>query len=363
MKRFVLFFLGLLIFSNIITAQIKVIDATDNSPILAASILDASGNLIGITLINGDLPNIPKSAYPITVRCIGYEELSIETPTAKTWEMTPTSYELDEIVVIPIERNVLKQSFYVREYFSIHNDKDTVTFFIEHMAERFIPTTKDAKFGGNTSLRTLNSRCYSLFNIGGVDSVAFDAQSKFPSMLSLCELNDTQINAPESFKSDTCATKLYQESDKSGMSLIQKQNAQTFTSIEDELAGKKNHSSSPWALKLIGMTLDINKNFSIHTYQANDSYIYQPKDLIEASFVMEADGKGKHIRKILKSENPVIVRSMIEIYLVDNTFLSNDEAKQEYKDKDRGLDFTIPSTIPPLNDATKNMVTRAKNKK
>ena len=96
-----------------------------------------------------------------------------------------------------------------------------------------------------------------------------------------------------------------------------------------------------------------------HTHRANDSCVYLPKDLIEASFVMEADGIGKYLRKSIKSKKPIEIRSMLELYLVDSEYLSNKEAKQEYKDKEAGLMFTIPSTVPPLNAATKRLVERA----
>lgn len=362
MNRFVLLFISFLLYSNIIIAQTRVIDATDRYPIAAASIFDASGNIIGLTLIDGDFPDVPESAYPITIRCIGYEQLTIERPNNKIWEMIPTVYELDEIEVIPAKRNILKQSFYVREYFSMHNNDDTVNFFLEHMTVRFLPTSKEAKFSGSSSLRILNSRCYSHYKIGDLDSVSLNYQLKFPTMLSLCSLDNSPIDATQSFKQQSGSNKLYQKSGKSGMSIVQKQNEQTFTIVEDLLAGQKDHSMSPWGLSLIGMGIDVNHFLMTQTYRANNKYTYQPKDLMEASFVMEADGKGKLIRKIFKSDQPIILRSMIEIYLVDNEYITSEEAKQEYKDKDIGLSFTVPSTVPSLNAATQRLVIRAKNK-
>jgi hypothetical protein len=45
---------------------------------------------------------------------MGYEQLVIERPENKTWEMTPIAYELDEVVIVPVKRSILKQLFYVR---------------------------------------------------------------------------------------------------------------------------------------------------------------------------------------------------------------------------------------------------------
>ncbi len=96
------------------------------------------------------------------------------------------------------------------------------------------------------------------------------------------------------------------------------------------------------------------------TYRANDNHIYLPQDFLQASFVMEADGKGKMIRKILKSDKPIVMRSMVELYLVDSDFLTKEAAKQEYKDKHRGMRIEAPATVPPLNAATRKLVERAR---
>ena len=348
-KRFFAIIAGILIFCSIAEAQMRVVDENHN-PIMAASILDADGNMIGLTLSDGFISNVPASAYPITIRCIGYEDLIINEPIDKNWEMTPTVYELKELVVVPVKRNVLRQTFYVREYFSMNNDCDTITYFIEHMAERFIPTSKDAKFGGNSSLRIINTRQYSHFQIGDKDSVAANPKKEFPSLLSIIELSNEEIVAS--------ATNSQKDSSKNGKRFVQKQNAQTFTTIEDVLAECNDHKSSPWPLKLLGFTMEFNQFYTTQAYRANSKGIYLPKDLLEASFVIEADGKGKHLRKALKSEKPIIIRSLIELYVVDNEYLTKEDAKDEYKNKLNHVKFVIPSTVPPLNQATLKLVNR-----
>ena len=200
MKRFLILAISILSFALHTDAQERLVDATDNTPIAFASIFDSTGNVVGFTSNEGDFSKIPVSSYPISLRCIGYEQLVIERPANKVWKMTPMTYNLKEVVVVPVKRNILKQTFYIREYFSLNSESDTVTFFIEHMAHRFVPTSKDAKFGGDTSLRILNSRSYSRFQISDKDIVNFDTKAKFPSMTSICDLKDKDIMAPESFK-------------------------------------------------------------------------------------------------------------------------------------------------------------------
>lgn len=359
MKSYFILLLSALLFCGSVDAQERVIDATDNSPISAASIFDAAGNLVGYTWNDGAFSEIPASAYPITLRCIGYEQLVIERPENKTWGMTPIAYELKEVVVVPIKRKVLKQTFYVREYFSMNNDCDTMTFFMEHMADRFVPATKDAKFGGNSSLRILNSHHYSRFQLSGGDSIVANPDEPFPSMLNIFKLNDEEVTAPDSFKKSGNAIKFHKESGKSGMKLIQKQNDHTFTMIKDVLAETKEHKMSPWPLKLLGYTMEFNQFYTTHAYRVNDKGVYLPKDLMEASSVIQADGRGKHLRKVLNSDKPIVIRSLIELYIVDSNYLSSEEAKEEYKNKPTGVKFVVPSSVPPLNEATRRLVERA----
>ena len=167
MKRFYILIISLLLVFVQADAQKRVVDAVSQLPVAAASIFDAAGNMVGFTWSDGLFSEVPESAYPVTLRCIGYEQLVIERPEDKTWEMTPMAYELEEVVIVPVKRNVLKQTFYVREYFSMSNATDTVTIFMEHMADRFVPTSKDAKFGGNSSLRILDTHHYSRYKVMG----------------------------------------------------------------------------------------------------------------------------------------------------------------------------------------------------
>ena len=360
MKHTFILFISTLLYFCPVEAQECVIDTNDHSPVSAASIFDASGNMVGFTWSDGVFSEIPASAYPVTVRCMGYEQLVIERPENKTWEMTPIAYELEEVVIVPVKRNILKQTFYVREYFSMSSETDTVTFFSEHMADRFIPTSKDAKFGGNTQLRLLESRQYGHYQLFGQDSITTDPETMFPSMVTIFEPIDKEIPVPKSFKEQENTTKFHEVPGKSGMELIAKQNDQTFTISVDALADTKDHKISPWPLKLLGFTMEFNQIYVTQAYRVNDKGVYQPKDLLETSYVMQADGRGKYLRKALKSDKPVVIRCMVEMYIVDRDYFTKEEAKATYKNKPTDVKFVIPSTAPPLNEATQRMVERAK---
>ena len=356
MKRTLFLIISILLFFSSADAQMRVVDAVNKLPVAAASIFDATGNMVGFTWSDGEFSEVPESAYPITVRCMGYEMLVIERPEDKTWEMTPMAYELEEVVIVPVNRNVLKQTFYIREYSSMYNETDTITYFSEYMADRFVPTSKDAKFGGDSSLRMLTDRHYTHYQLFGEDSIDVDSKRKFTSTGKLIKRIDKGATAPESFKEPGNTNKLYEEPGKSGMELIMKQNDRTFTVIKDGLADTKDHKVSPWELKLLGLTIECNQLYLTHAYRVNDKGVYHPKDLQEVSIVMEAEGRGKYFREMLESDKPIVIRGMIEYYVVDIDYLSKEEAKEEYKNKPTNVKFMIPSTVPPLNEATWRLV-------
>jgi hypothetical protein len=106
--------------------------------------------------------------------------------------------------------------------------------------------------------------------------------------------------------------------------------------------------------------MEFNQIYVTQAYRVNDKGVYQPKDLLETSFVMQADGRGKFFRKALKSDKPVVIRCMVEMYIVDRDYFTKEEAKATYKNKPTDVKFVIPSTAPPLNEATQRMVERAK---
>ena len=341
-------------------SQQRVIDATDSIPVATASVFDFDGNVVGYTLADGTLSEIPETAYPITIRCLGYEPLVIAEPKDTAWQMKQCFYDMPELVVVPVDRDVLKQTFYIRKYFSLSNTTDTVTYFVEQMAYRYIPARKGAKTGVSSSIHTSSNRCYSMYKVEDIDSVAYEENSDSYLLTTILTLSDKEIRTHKSFKADS--TGYYEKVGKSGVSLVQKQSSGVFTNTEDRLAEKKGHSLSPWPLKAIGMTVEINQLYTTQAFRANNTDTYLPKDLMEASVVMEAEGRGKYLRKALKSQVPVTVRLMLEVYVVDRDFLTKEEAKEESANKTSKMDFVIPSNIPSVNDATRRLIERAKDK-
>ena len=253
----------------------------------------------------------------------------------------------------------MKQTLYIREFFSIINATDTVTFFTERMAYRFVPATKDAKTGVSNQMHIANTRCYSHYKANGLDSVALDNDSKVPFILSLADISSEKISAPQEFQTSGDSTKMFEKKGKSGFVFVAKQSGQVFTHTEDMLAGKKSHTFSPWALKLLGMTMDIGQLYITKTFRTNSEGTYINKDLLQSGIVMEAECRGKNIRKIFKSDKPVLLRMMAEMYVVEREYFSREEALAETGDKTQKIHFVIPSGVPAQNKATQQLVERA----
>jgi hypothetical protein len=54
-----------------------------------------------------------------------------------------------------------------------------------------------------------------------------------------------------------------------------------------------------------------------------------------------------------------MIHSMTELYIVDREFLTVAEAQESCKNKPTDVKFAIPSSVPPLNEATRRLVDRA----
>lgn len=359
MKRFFLLILGGLLCWNIAESQRRVVDVMDDTPLSSATVFDAQGNVVGFTSSEGDFSNIPETAYPITIRCIGYENIVVTHPVDTVLQMIPAVYELEE-AVISASREVMKQTFYVREYFSICSETDTITHFLEHMCDRYVPASKGVKFKNN-DLRFRNTRCYKYYQIGDQDSVAVSNKPGSKVFLGLIETEE--VDASESFKGQMGVNRVYEEKGKSGILHSRKQNERIFTEYKDGLADKKGHIAHlPFMLNMMGLSMDVHQAYITHVYNANDASVYQPKDLIQASVVVEVLGKGKLLRQMVNSDVPVKINFSIEYYVVSREYISKEQAKEEYKAKTLKVPFEIPASVPQLSEATRKIIKRAEQK-
>lgn len=125
-------------------AQTVVADSTDNMAIAGACIYDkASGQLLGITGIDGKLPQAAASAKTITVQHMSYAttEKPISANACDTVWMTPVRHEISNVTVKAADNDFLRLRAFVRQYNVVNG---TPLYFRAGFYDFFIPTKHGA---------------------------------------------------------------------------------------------------------------------------------------------------------------------------------------------------------------------------
>lgn len=274
---FILLFIGC--FLTLSAKQsIAVLDAGDNSPIAAATVFGKGGNIIGMTDKDGAISGISDSDMPLTVRCLGYEPLTISEISGPHF-MTPGNFELGEFIVTPQDRPILRIVCYIREYTGGVTTRDTIQSFAEHMGDFYIPTTKVKKFKGSTSPRILKSILYERYaSTDGTDSVASPSFRRDDiSWLDLVFLPKETVTETEAIAG---GARVDSTAGKHSLKTLSRKTDDMYVIKTDYLADKKNHTWSPTFFKLLGFTIDIKNMVGSWAYRANGTGQYRPADLL-----------------------------------------------------------------------------------
>lgn len=333
-----------------------VVDRNDRAPIPGASVFDASGKMIGMSDANGTLPDIPHTNYPITIRSLGYNDLTLDAPDDSVM-LTERIYQLPEITVGAADRNVVRLICYVREYTTVTGDNESTTMFAEHIVDYFLPRKGAKKVKTQRHPRKLGWRAFChTTDKNGLDSVSYpSSDTNMFTWLDLIELDDKPVIAPDRMKNGAVSDSI---GGKSGLKTLYRQTDNSFTATYDALADKKGHTWSPMAFKLFGFTMDVNGMMLSQTFMRNKYGEYLPEDLTNASYTFNATGRGKWIRKAFNSDKPVDLKAYFEIYVVDREYLPADEAKELMKDDHLHMKVKRPTEAPALDAATRNLIDR-----
>lgn len=337
--------------------NLTVVDASDNTSLIGATVFSSSGSIIGITDEEGriDLPN-PKS-FPVTVKCLGYNQAVVDSDVS-ILRMTTATYPLGEVTVTPYDRPVMKVVCYIREFTSGENTTDTLQCFSEHMADLYIPVTKIKKFKGRKSPRILTSRVYERHATSdGKDTVRIPNYRRDDiSWIDLVTFPTDKLEEPDEMK----AGATYSECQgKRHAKTIHRKNGQLYTTNIDYLADKKDHCYSPAMFKLLGFTIDITEMRGAWAFKQNDSGVYGPSDLLYGTFSLDITGKGRWLKKAFNSQTPVELHAFYEIYPVEMEYLTVDEAVDQQKNAP-SVRFKRSPLAAPLSPAIESIVTRAR---
>lgn len=362
MKRFSSF-LFLLITLSLSLNAIVIVDNLDNSPIIAASVFNSKGMLIGFSNENGEFRDAQSSDYPLQVRCIGYNNATVEEG-AEEVRLDFCTYELPETSVLS-NRDGMRVIFYVREYLTTSLDSGKIVTYAENMADVFIPMRKKVKgFKSRFFMKELNKRSYSkAIGNNGREKYKCNVEDPLHNFffdmfeIDISVVKETNRLALKETGMDTVRAKDYL--------IVQRKTPSTFNCGYDELAYKKNHMYSPNLLKFLGMTTDFYEMFSTETFYRNGSHSYRVHDLFQVTASLSATCRGKWIKKAYKTNNAVKIKVRFELYPVEIQYITSEESKelQQNEKNVNPMPFRIPENVPALDDATRLLIEKAEKSK
>lgn len=360
MRLFHLFLVLIFSFSAYAVENIRVIDDVAAEPVAGASVFNYKGAIIGFTDDTGCLNNIAANNYPLTIRCLGYVPAQC-AQNQKEVRLESSTYSLNEVVVTPVNRPILRVVCYIREYASMTDNSKSLVFYNEHMGDFFLPVGKKAKgFKKNPQPRFLTSDLYmQISNKNGEDSI-------FKPLQRIDDFTwEEFVEYPSNTITDTISDKYKLNGDtivgKYGIKHIIRRPEKAFYSITtDELADHKNHTWSPWYYKMLGLTVDVTEYKHSWLYQSQDSNSYKPTDIIVGTINLGCLAKGKLFKKIFKTNGNFTMNSFYEIYPVEFEYLTNEEARELY-DNPPIEPMNVSHNAQPLDQSLQRIINSCNN--
>ena len=337
-----------------------IVDSKTGLPLQKASVLDKKGKLIGFCSENGELPDIPATAYPLSIRCIGYKTVTIERPTNERIALEEKPYYLPELMVDRKKHQVLHIIGYLREYSTLESYYDTVFLFREKTVDFMIPTKQVKKYEGWTRPRVLESKSYYHFtNMEGLDSVS----KYYEQIFSWSDLAGIfrSIELPENLKNTDFATDTV-FGKYSPSSIWRKEDENVFLR-NDMLADKEDHKWTPDHFKLFSMAVDFTKFITNYTLTDVNSSTVFADNISMLSYNIESQGRVLDLRRLFHSDDPIFMNTYAELYITDREYMSIKQAEKWEKDPTLGDDIGInpPPEAPELEPAIKELIDRVNN--
>lgn len=355
MKYLLLLLLSLTTVVGYSSEVIKVVDAEDSSALPGATVFSKSGIILGLTDKNGEITITDTSFYPLYISYMGYEpENRVEKGTSLL-KMRHAIYDLNEVVVKAGDRPVERVVCYMREYLSAVTDKESMLFYNEHMVDFFLVTGKVKGFKNHNTPRILKSNLYTRITQASRDSIfrptSRDATLSWENLASLPQYTIDTANLLEEGS-------MVSKNGKFGVKEQLRLTPTTLVHQSDAMAEYKDHVYSPSFLKLLGLTLDFTELLDTWVYRRNENGFYDITDIVSGKVSVKNLGRGKILKKIFNSEDPVEMYAAYEIYPISFEYLSVEEAKEMYKNMP-DVDMTVSPNALPLPDEISKMIEQA----
>lgn len=355
MAYFILVLLG-----TVTAAATVVVDASTGLPLPKASVFDKKGNLVGVCSDDGLVPRLSPSLYPLSLRCMGYSSASIETPDIEKVSLLQIEFKLPELTVDNKKHQVLHIIGYVREYSTISTYTDTVMLFREKTVDFMIPARRTKHYKGWTYPRVLASKSYYHFSdANGLDSVSkyFSQNFSWSDLVGVFKsreiphvLRDVEVG------NDTIFGKFSPSS-------LWKKRGNIIMLDNDILADKNNQTWAPELFRLFSMNVDFIKFYINYLFHEPGSNVVLADDIARMSFIIESNGRGKNLRSLFHTLDPIYMNTYGEIYITDKEYMTVKEAVKWEKRPPLGDDIGIhpPEDAPQLQPVIAALVDRVNN--
>lgn len=305
---------------------VKVVaDSATHVALPNASVFDCRGKAVGMTDDRGRIPHAPSSSYPLTVRYIGYNDLTVESASASDTLFLSENFEaLPEVMVETTRKKVFHILAYVREYSTLSTNTDTVFLFREKMVDYMIVPDRKIRFNGWTSPRVLTSRSYYRFtNDQGLDSVSDKSNHHFSwsDWIGIVPARLPRALSGVEEGVDTLHGKY------SPVETWRRDGSRVSVEVDVLASGQGRR----WVPNITGF---FRKNLEFDNFRVRYDYDNVAADSILASdisgysFNIESNGRGHDMFRFNRHDEPFYVSTSAEVYILDRELIPVKEARK-----------------------------------
>ncbi|WP_289741165.1 hypothetical protein [uncultured Duncaniella sp.] len=334
-----------------------VADSANGMPLSGTSVFDRDGNIIGMCGRSGTIPYVSSGSYPLTLRCLGYEEKVVRSIDSDTIFLRECITELPEVVIESRQHKVLHVLAYMREYSTLSTYTDTVFLFREKMVDYMLLPDEKIRFRGWSMPRVIKSRSYYRFtNAEGLDSVSDECVHHFSwsDWLGV----KTCVKIPTALNSLECGADTLRG--RYGPSEIWIRNNDRMTVDVDVLADTVGRKWIPNLSAFFKGNLDF-ENFRVRfNYDNLAGDAVSNKDLTGYSFNIESRGRGHDMFRFNNIDEPFFVTTYGEVYMIDKEYITVKEAKEWEKHNFAAdeIGMYIPKEAPEIQPPIQELVRR-----
>lgn len=335
-----------------------IADSLTREPLPNASIFDRDGRLIATADHKGSIPYVSPSDYPLTVRYMGYREITIPSMTADTLLMRENPAQLPEVIVETRQQKALHILGYVREYSTLATYTDTVAMFREKMVDFMLPADSKTNFMGWRYPRVLNARSYYHFtNASGLDSVSDRCNNHFTWADRVGILPPSKLPAPVAAAGNTTYTL-------PGKYLPTEIWTKRGDKVSVDIDAMADTASRKWMPDVASFAKSGDMEFEqlrLHlNYNSVSDGELSPVDLTGYSFNIDSRERGHSMFRFNRRDEPFFVSTYSEVYLLDKEYVTVKDARKWERNKPGPSEmeiYTAPEA-PELHEAILGLIAR-----